>query len=163
MLTSTIPIAHPVTHFIPMEKAVSTTRKRILIIEDDLDMIELVSQSLKKKYNCRIDKASDPFEAMNLISEKFYDLIILDWQLQGMNGSDALVQTERALRLEPVLPIQWDFRKTSVVIFSATEKSQCLKEHTRHFNYVGYVSKTQPLHLIIDAFGKFINQQQATI
>jgi CheY-like chemotaxis protein len=163
MFTLTSPTVYPMSNFRPVQKTSSPTRKRILIIEDDLDMIELVSQSLKNKYNCRIDTASDPFEAMNLIAEKFYDLIILDWQLQGMNGSDALVQTEKGLRLEPALPKQWDFKKTSVVIFSATEKSQCLKEHTRHFNYVGYVSKTQPLPLIIDAFGKFINQQKAAV
>lgn len=134
--------------------------KKILMIEDDQDIIAVVTKALKMKYSCIIDVAQDPYEAMNLMTEKFYDLIILDWQLPGLNGTETLAETEKGLRLEPGLPIQWDTKKVPVVIFSASQKNQCHPRRTKHFDYVGYISKSQPLHTIIESFGEFIQNEK---
>ncbi len=138
----------------------SKKTKKILMIEDDKDMVAVVTKALKMKYSCVIDVAQDPYEAMNLMTEKFYDLIILDWQLPGLNGTDTLVETEKGLRLEPSLPIQWDTKKVPVVIFSASQKNKCHPRRTKHFDYVGYISKTQPLSVIIDSFGEYIEDEK---
>lgn len=134
--------------------------KRILMIEDDSDMSEVLSYTLKKKYNCRIDVAQDPFEAMNMMADKFYELIILDWQLPGLNGTETLAQTEKLLRLEPSLPIQWDKAKVPVIILSSAKKNECLPRRTKHFNYVGFISKAQPLEMIVDALGEVIENEK---
>jgi CheY-like chemotaxis protein len=130
--------------------------KRILMIEDDSDMSEILTYTLKMKYNCNIDVASDPFEAMNMMADRFYDLIILDWQLPGLNGTETLAQTEKLLKLEPALPIQWDRAKVPVVILSSAKKNECLPRRTKHFNYVGFITKAQPLEMIVDALGELI-------
>jgi CheY-like chemotaxis protein len=135
--------------------------KKILMIEDDQDMIAIITKSLKMKYFCSIDVAQDPFEAMNMMTEKFYDLIILDWQLPGLNGTETLVQAEKGLKLEPSLPIQWDRVKVPVVIFSSSKKNECLPRRTKHFDYVGFVSKAQPLHDIVDALGEYIHDEKS--
>lgn len=131
--------------------------KRILIIEDDTDMADILRRSLKMNYNCIVNTAQDPFEAMNLMAEKFYDLIILDWQLPGLNGSETLVQAEKGLRLEPSMPIQWDRAKVPVVVFSTSQKNECHVKKTKHFDYVGHVSKQQSIGSIVEAIGEFIN------
>ena len=82
--------------------------KKILMIEDDSEMSSVISKALKENYGCTIDVAHDPFEAINFIVDKFYDLIILDWQLPGLNGAETLVAAEQGLRFEPSIPIQWD-------------------------------------------------------
>ncbi|MBC7419691.1 MAG: response regulator [Bdellovibrio sp.] len=133
--------------------------KRILMIEDDPDMSSLISRSLKQKYSCTIDIAQDPFEAMNFMTEKFYDLIILDWQLPALNGAETLVQAEKGLRLEPALPIQWDRQRVPVVIFSSSKKNECTPRKTKHFNYVGFVSKAQPLGSILESFGSYMEDE----
>lgn len=130
--------------------------KKILMIEDDSDMSDVLSYTLKMKYNCQIDIAQDPFEAMNMMADKFYDLIILDWQLPGLNGTETLAQTEKLLRLEPSLPIQWDRAKVPVVILSSNKKNECLPRRTKHFNYVGFITKAQPLEMIVDSLGELI-------
>lgn len=135
--------------------------KKILMIEDDADMAELVANSLRMKYRCAIDVAQDPFEAMNYMTEKYYDLIILDWQLPGLNGTETLVQAEKGLRLEPSIPIQWDREKVPVVIFSASKKNECLPRRTKHFNYVGFISKSQTLNSIVDALGDYIQDERS--
>lgn len=131
------------------------------MIEDDADMAELLSYSLKIKYNCFIDIAQDPFEAMNKMADNFYDLIILDWQLPGLNGTETLVQTEKVLKREPDLPIQWDRARVPVVIFSSAKKHDCLPRRTKHFNYVGYISKSQPLNMIVDSLGDLIENEKS--
>jgi CheY-like chemotaxis protein len=134
--------------------------KKILMIEDDVDMAELLINSLKMKYHCAVDIAQDPFEAMNLMTEKFYDLIILDWQLPGLNGTETLVQAEKGLKLEPSIPIQWDRTKVPVVIFSSAKKNECLPRRTKHFNYIGFISKAQPLNQVVNALGEFLQDEK---
>ena len=135
-------------------------RKKILMIEDDADMSLVMSKALKENYGCIVDIANDPFEAINYIVEKFYDLIILDWQLPGLNGAETLVAAEKGLRFEPSIPIQWDRSKAPVVIFSSSKKSECPPRRTKHFNYTGFISKAQPLNDIIDLFGAHITAEQ---
>lgn len=134
--------------------------KKILIIEDDPDMSLLLSKALKQNYGSIVDVAHDPFEAINFIVEKFYDLIILDWQLPGLNGAETLVEAEKGLRFEPSIPIQWDRSRAPVVIFSASKKSDCPPRRTKHFNYTGFISKAQPMNDIIDLFGAHITAEQ---
>ncbi len=134
--------------------------KRILMIEDDPEMAELITRSLKNKFSCATYIANDPFEAMNLMSENFYDLIILDWQLPGLNGYETLQHADKSLSLEPSLPIQWDHKKVPVVIVSASKRKDCNLRQTDHFNYVGYVSKLQPLKTIVDCIGDFIDDER---
>lgn len=134
--------------------------KKVLMIEDDLDMAELIIHSLRMRYHCAIDVAQDPFEAMNLMTDKFYDLIILDWQLPGLNGTETLVQAEKGLKLEPSIPIQWDRSKVPVVIFTSSKKNECLPRRTKHFDYVGFVSKAQPLQSVIEALGGYIQDEK---
>lgn len=157
--TDTLPFNHVLQKTFRPFKSFKKTKK-ILMIEDDLDMAELIISSLKMRYHCTIDVAQDPFEAMNLMADKFYDLIILDWQLPGLNGTETLVQAEKGLRLEPGIPIQWDHSKVPVVIFTSSKKNECLPRRTKHFNYVGYISKSQPLNAVINALGEFIQDEK---
>lgn len=135
--------------------------KKILIIEDDQDTSDLIAHALRSRYLCTTQVAQDPFEAINLITENFYDLIILDWQLPGLSGTDTLATAEKSLKLEPSLPVKWGFQKVPVVIFSSAKKNECPPRRTKHFNYVGYVSKTQPLSAIVEAFGEYILDERS--
>ena len=134
--------------------------KKVLMIEDDSEMSMVISRALKENFGCTVDVAQDPFEAINLIVDKFYDLIILDWQLPGLNGAETLVAAEKGLKFEPSIPIQWDSCRAPVVIFSSSKKSECPPRRTKHFNYTGFISKGQPLTQIIDLFGAHITDEQ---
>lgn len=131
------------------------------MIEDDSDMSALMKKALTSRFYCEIDVAQDPFEALNRMVDKFYDLIILDWQLPGLNGTDTLAEAEKGLRFEPGIPIQWDTSKAPVVIFSSQKKSECLPRKTKHFNYIGFISKMQGLPEILRSFADYIEPQPA--
>lgn len=156
-----LPVSKINTSFLKPNKNLKKSKK-ILMIEDDTDMCLIISKSLKENFTCTIDVANDPFEAINLLVDKFYDLIILDWQLPGLNGAETLVAAEKGLRYEPSIPIQWDRNQALVVIFSSAKKEICSPRKTKHFNYAGYISKTQPLRNIIDLFGAHLNEKAKT-
>lgn len=135
--------------------------KRILLIEDDIDMSEVIQNRLKKTYNCQVDIASDPFEAMNKMVEGYFDLIILDWNLPVLNGEETLIRADQAMAYEPSLPIEWDKNEVPVIVFSADAKEDCKVRKTKHFNYIGHVSKMQPLNMIVTTIADFIQKKTA--
>lgn len=161
MLVQAADIINPLTFlkFEPIRPSLRSKKKpRVLLIDDDMDMSEVIKNSLKFRYNCRVDIATDPFEAMNTMSDNFYDLIILDWRMPALNGGQTLKELEKGFYFEPSLPVQWDRQRVPVIVFSAAEKAQCNLERTKHFDCVGFVSKKQSLTQIIDSFGAYIQK-----
>lgn len=65
--------------------------KRILIVEDELDIIELISFHLKKE-GFEIDFVTEGDQALPAIEEQRPDLILLDLMLPGMDGFDVCRQ-----------------------------------------------------------------------
>jgi CheY-like chemotaxis protein len=60
--------------------------KRILIVDDEEDLVELLVEKLKMEgYTC--DGAKDGLEALNLIHEHQYDLVISDINMPRMPGT----------------------------------------------------------------------------
>jgi len=126
---------------------------RILMIEDDQDLNMLLKSTLQKHYNCRVDTATDPYEAMNCLTGKHYDLIVLDWQLPALNGGETLIEVEKGLADKKGTALPTD-SKIPVLIFSGSPEEECNFTQTAHFNRVGYVSKQKSLHDICESFSQ---------
>lgn len=134
--------------------------RKLLIIDDDLDMSSALSDFLKERYSCRVDIAADPFEAMNCMAESYYDLIVLDWKLPVFTGEQTLRQAETDLFFEPSLSIKWDTEKVPVIIISSSEKEKCSFTKTKHFSCVGFISKVQPMGKIFERLGQYIDEKE---
>lgn len=62
-------------------------QKHILCVDDDKDSCELITFMLKSASdNFEVSAVSSPSEAVDLITEKSFDLYILDYRLPGMSG-----------------------------------------------------------------------------
>lgn len=59
--------------------------KHILVVDDEADLVELVSYNLKKE-GFIVDSASDGETALSKIRKGRYDLVILDLMLPGIQG-----------------------------------------------------------------------------
>ncbi len=70
--------------------------KSILIVDDEPDIVDLVSYNLKKE-GFRVSAASDGEEALGKIRTGRFDLIILDLMLPGIQGMELC----RTLRSDP--------------------------------------------------------------
>ena len=69
---------------------------RILVIDDEADLVELVLYNLKKE-GFSVDSASDGETALKKVRKGTYDLLILDLMLPGIQGTELC----RILRNDP--------------------------------------------------------------
>lgn len=77
--------------------------KKILVVDDEADLVELISYNLKKE-GFSIDSAYDGEEALTKVKKGGYSLLILDLMLPGLQG----IEICRLLRNDPktsALPI----------------------------------------------------------
>ena len=71
-------------------------RQRILVVDDEPDIVELVSYNLGKE-GFIVSSAPDGEKAFSMIRNNRYDLVILDLMLPGIQGGDLC----RAIRANP--------------------------------------------------------------
>jgi len=81
-----------------------STAKKILIIDDDPDIVPLLTYGLKKR-GYGVVGGSDGREALPLASRHMPDLIIIDVNLPGMNGDEAvrILKRDEKLKHIPVI------------------------------------------------------------
>ena len=75
---------------------------RILLVEDDQEQLEPLQVALTQVGHM-VDGITDGETAQWLISEKDYDLLILDWMLPGMSGVEICQQYRKMGKSAPVL------------------------------------------------------------
>ena len=85
--------------------------KKILIIEDDEDIVEMISYNLRKE-GYRIISVSNGEDTLDLAVREKPDLVILDLMLPGMDG------------LEVCKSLRQDARTSNLPIIMLTAKSQ---------------------------------------
>jgi phosphate regulon transcriptional regulator PhoB len=72
------------------------TVRNVLVVDDEADLIELVSYNLRKE-GFIVDSAPDGEKALSKLRKKRYDLLILDLMLPGIQGMELC----RILRSDP--------------------------------------------------------------
>jgi phosphate regulon transcriptional regulator PhoB len=77
---------------------------KILIVDDEPDIVELVSYNLKKD-GFRIATASDGEEALSKIRKDKFDLVVLDLMLPGLQGIEIcrIIRGDRRLAATPII------------------------------------------------------------
>ena len=123
--------------------------KRVLNIDDDQSILNLLKTILSEDKKLKIFTANDPFEAMDILNHQVVDTIILDWTLPGLTGPETLNRAERTLKSDPDVPYEWEDKKVKVILFTGKERSECKTSSTRHFRYSGYVGKKNAGYEII--------------
>ncbi|SCY85306.1 sigma-54-dependent transcriptional regulator [Desulfoluna spongiiphila] len=65
---------------------------RILIVDDEIDMLRLLKRSLEPDLGCRVETASSGEEAFAMIQAQRFDLVLSDMKMPGMGGAELLRQ-----------------------------------------------------------------------
>ena len=63
---------------------------KILIVDDEKDMLILLKRTLEKKLNCKVESASNGETALELVKKKYFDLALIDIRMPGMDGIELL-------------------------------------------------------------------------
>lgn len=72
-------------------------KKHILVVDDDIIMLKLIKEHLHEKYNVAL--ANNGVTALKFLQTKTTDLIILDYEMPGMNGPEVLSNIRQDKRL----------------------------------------------------------------
>jgi two-component system chemotaxis response regulator CheY len=86
----------------------------LLIVEDREVMLKIIRRLLVELGFARIDQAANGCEAVGMIRHKRYDLILSDWNMDGMSGFDLL----KVVRADPRT------RETPFVLVTAEAKRE---------------------------------------
>lgn len=111
-----------------------TANPKVLAIDDCIDSIRLLSTILSH-YHCEMNLAFDGQDAIPLLQNQNFDLIILDWQMPKMGGHETL------MLLEQIIPLRKKRRPTPVLLYTSSHYSQLTLPDLRQFKYVGWIDK----------------------
>lgn len=75
---------------------------KILVVEDDSELRNVLVDDLKST-GYVVESCDNGADALQLLSNFHYDLIILDWSLPGMNGPEVCAKFRRSGGQEPIL------------------------------------------------------------
>ena len=60
--------------------------RNILVVDDEKDMLHLLKRSLEPDLKCCVTIASSAEEALRIFKDNFFDLVLLDIKMPGMDG-----------------------------------------------------------------------------
>lgn len=89
---------------------------RILIVDDDTDILDLLRLEFGDEAGCSTDTAPDAGKALDLVCLHTYDLVITDWRMAGKNGTELV----RALRRQGC--------RSCIVIYSGKDQDQDIRD-----------------------------------
>jgi DNA-binding NtrC family response regulator len=76
--------------------------ERILIVDDELDMLTLLRMIIKEKTNYEAVATNNPIEAIELAKKDGFDIVITDLKMPGLDGLEFL-KTIR--QFDPDIPV----------------------------------------------------------
>jgi CheY-like chemotaxis protein len=63
---------------------------RILLVDDDRDILDIIRLDLEDDRENAVDTANTAADALEKVGKTRYDVIITDWRMPGMNGTDLI-------------------------------------------------------------------------
>ena len=87
----------PFVPAVPFQASVAQRRFHILVVDDHPDTLTLIVRALQGEDQYTVGKAESGPEALRMIDEHLPDLVVLDYQMSGMDG----VAVVKALRARP--------------------------------------------------------------
>jgi DNA-binding response OmpR family regulator len=78
----------------------TTVTKRVLIVDDDARIVQLLTEHFKQTYT--VETAMNGGEALSIVRRARPDVVVLDVMLPGMSGIHVLKELKRA---DPTIPV----------------------------------------------------------
>ncbi len=146
-----------------------TNHQKVLLVDDDREFSSLLASTLEKETGVRVHCVSSAYAAMNELLDSYYNLVILDWDLAGMSGFQALKAVDNAMALEDRMPLRGVDSRIPVVVLSAhdSEKLRVSNREKKHFSIRRILSKRHDLQELVGMIrsdrGRPANQVQMAV
>lgn len=110
---------------------------KVLIIDDCLDSVKLLS-TIFSHFQCEADFAFDGQDAVPLIQNQRYDMLVLDWNMPRMGGHEMLMLLEQTLAKSSP-----SYHPIPVLVYTSTHHQELMLPELRKFQFIGHLDKTQ--------------------
>ncbi len=104
------------------ERLTMTTKRRILVVDDEQTMRDFLSTSLKKNYD--VLTAGNGIDAMSVLREKKIDLVLSDMQMPGRGGLELLADIRSQLKDQPVVIMMTAFGSIELAMDAVRKGAQ---------------------------------------
>lgn len=118
----------------------------VLVVDDSGIMRKVLIRELLKMgfVENLIDQAEDGMQAVKAVTEKQYDLILMDWNMPNMLGIDA-VKTMRANGIQtPILMVTTESERTNVVLAIQAGATNYLVKPFNEESFQGKINQVFP-------------------
>jgi len=122
--------------------------KKVLIIEDDLEIANLLEIHLKD-LSCDVIKCHDGLEGLNKIKKEVFNLIVLDIMLPGMDGFEICKETRKAGINTPILMLTSKSEELDKVLGLEFGADDYL---TKPFSLREFIARVKAIFRRIDSF-----------
>jgi len=120
---------------------------KVLLVDDETAARDLFNDLLKKlKYSVKCAASGE--EALELIKNENFDIVLLDIKLSGMSGVETLQ------KIKEVKP------ETVVIMITGFGYDEDLIAKTRKYGCSGYLGKNMPISQIMSNFKLFIKTSE---
>ncbi|MBI5250359.1 MAG: sigma-54-dependent Fis family transcriptional regulator [Desulfomonile tiedjei] len=100
-----------------------SSKGKLLILDDEEDMLRLLKRSLSTDLDCEISTASDAYQALALLQETRFDVALADIRMPGMDGMEFLTRIKK------------DYPELSVVMMTAYGSIDLAVQAIKHGAY----------------------------
>ena len=138
--------------------------RNILFVEDDAEFAQAFSQLITEKTGGHVMVAADPYEAVMMISDGAFDLVITDWNLPALNGFSLLKKAGKAIHSDPKASDYWFSHNTPVIVLTSGNLDDVDLAKRPHgiFHFLGSVSKRQlPINILAEIEGIYASDSLA--
>ncbi|WP_072396801.1 response regulator [Hyphomicrobium sp. CS1GBMeth3] len=89
----------------------------LLIVEDRQVMLKILRRLLLELGYTRVDEASNGLQALERLGRKRYDLILSDWNMDGMSGFDLLkaVRADETTKATPFILVTAEAKRENIL------------------------------------------------
>ena len=117
---------------------------KILIVDDEPDMLKLLSMILREKTSYEITTTNNPIEAKELVKQGGFDLVISDLKMPGLDGMEII---------DAVKKIDEDIPVIIITAFASVESaSEAIQKGG--FDFIAKPFKPNDLRIVIERAAK---------
>lgn len=123
---------------------------KILIVDDEPDMLKLLSMIIREKTNHETVTTNNPLEAVELAKKTAFDLVIADLKMPGLDGMELLDAIKKADEDIPVV----------IITAYGTVESAMETMHKGAFDFITKPFRKEQMLYTIDKALKWLNLQR---
>ena len=141
----------------PKDRAVDLLKKdsalEVLLVDDDPISVRLL-ESCFLQQGCTTHVAMDGAKSTGMIYDNVYDLVVMDWNMPGLDGPQTLKAMDKKLRSG-----HGDARKkVPVLTYSIYDKERVHFPKLQSFQHLGHLPKSTSYRILRGCIRSFLDQ-----